>query len=45
MLYLGILLVLLTIGVAVAIGYRANESVRSFNEAKHESFLGSNEKT
>jgi hypothetical protein len=45
MLLLGILLVLLTMGVAVAIGYRANESVRSFHEAKHESFLGNKGKT
>jgi hypothetical protein len=45
MLLLGILLVLFTVGVAVAIGYRANESVRRFNEAKYESFLGDNGKT
>jgi hypothetical protein len=41
MLGLGILLVVVTIGVAVAIGYRANESVRRFDEEEHESFIGS----
>ncbi|WNC16961.1 hypothetical protein [Brevibacillus brevis] len=41
MLWLGLLLVLVTIGVAVAIGYRANESVRRFQEGDHESFIGS----
>lgn len=44
MMLLGILLLLLTIGVAVAIGYRANERVRSFDEKKHESFLGEKQK-
>ncbi|WP_018131023.1 hypothetical protein [Effusibacillus pohliae] len=38
---LGILLVLVTLAVAVAIGRRANESVRTFDESQHESFLGS----
>lgn len=42
MLWIGILLLLLTIGVALAIGYRANASVRQFDERKHESFLGEN---
>ncbi|GED66363.1 hypothetical protein BRE01_00650 [Brevibacillus reuszeri] len=40
MLLLGVLLILITIGVAVAIGYRANENVRKFDESKHESFIG-----
>jgi hypothetical protein len=40
MLWIGILLVLFTVGIALAIGYRANESVRQFDESKHESFLG-----
>lgn len=41
MLWLGLLLVVVTIGVAIAIGYRANESVRRFEEDEHESFIGS----
>ena len=41
MLWLGVILILITIGVAVAIGYRANESVRQFDESQHESFIGS----
>ncbi|GED55940.1 hypothetical protein ABER61_07530 [Brevibacillus formosus] len=41
MLALGIILLLFTIGVAIAIGYRANESVRQFDESAHESFIGS----
>lgn len=41
MLWLGLLLVVVTIGVAIAIGYRANESVRRFDEDEHESFIGS----
>ncbi|CAJ1003153.1 MULTISPECIES: hypothetical protein [Bacillales] len=45
MLLLGLVLLLLTIGVAVAIGYRANESVRRFDESRHESFIGSNRNT
>lgn len=38
---LGIILVLVTLGVAVAIGRKANKSVRSFDDAKHENFIGS----
>ncbi|MFY0543502.1 hypothetical protein [Brevibacillus sp. H7] len=45
MLLVGVLLVFFTIGVAVAIGYRANESVRQFDERRHESFLGSKQNT
>ncbi|MDF2684618.1 hypothetical protein [Brevibacillus choshinensis] len=41
MLWLGLLLVVVTIVVAIAIGYRANESVRRFDEDEHESFIGS----
>lgn len=41
MLALGVILLLFTIGVAIAIGYRANESVRHFDESAHESFIGS----
>jgi hypothetical protein len=41
MLWLGLLLVMVTIGVAVAIGFKANESVREFDESQHESFIGS----
>lgn len=41
MLALGVVLLLVTIGVAIAIGYRANESVRRFDERAHESFIGS----
>ncbi|MGF9907779.1 hypothetical protein [Brevibacillus porteri] len=41
MLALGVVLLLFTIGVAIAIGYRANESVRQFDESPHESFIGS----
>jgi hypothetical protein len=33
--------VLLTLTVAIAIGIKANQGVRSFDESKHESFLGS----
>lgn len=45
MLLAGVVLVLITIGVAVAIGYRANESVRQFDEKNHESFIGSQSKS
>lgn len=41
MLILGVVLILITIGAAIAIGYRANESVRTFDESEHESFIGS----
>lgn len=41
MLVLGIILILLTVAAAIAIGYRANESVRKFDENEHESFIGS----
>lgn len=41
MLFLGVVLILITIGVAIAIGFRANESVRNFDESEHESFIGS----
>lgn len=37
---LGILLFLVTVAVAVGIAYQANEHVRQFDEANHESFLG-----
>lgn len=43
MLLVGVLLLLVTIGVAIAIGYRANEGVRRFDESQHESFLGNNQ--
>ncbi len=40
MLGLGILIVLLTLVVAVAISMKANQAVRNFDERKHESFIG-----
>ncbi len=45
MLILGILFVCLTLGAAVAIGMKANQSVRAFDEAHHEHFLGAKGKT
>ncbi len=45
MLWLGLLLIAVTIGAAIAIGYRANESVRRFEEDEHESFIGSKANT
>lgn len=39
MVVLGILLVCFTLTVAVAIGAKANQSVRQFNEQEHEMFL------
>jgi hypothetical protein len=44
MLLLGVLLLFVTIGVACAIGYKANESVRQFDESRHESFVGTIQK-
>jgi hypothetical protein len=38
---LGVLLILVTCGVAIAIGLRANRSVKNFNPSQHEIFLGS----
>ncbi|GAX89045.1 hypothetical protein [Effusibacillus lacus] len=38
---LGFLLVAATVAVALAIGWKANERVRSFDESKHENFLHS----
>ncbi len=39
---LGLLLVLLTLVVGIAISVKANQGVRSFDHDKHESFIGSN---
>jgi len=44
MLIMGLLLLLLTVGVAVGIAYQANERVRHFDESQHESFLGDSTK-
>jgi hypothetical protein len=41
MLVLGIGILLFTTAVAVAIFIKANQSVRNFDERKHESFIGS----
>lgn len=41
MMVLGIGILLLTTAVAVAIFVKANQSVRNFDESKHESFIGS----
>lgn len=38
---LGVVILLLTAAVAVAIFVKANQSVRNFDERKHESFIGS----
>jgi len=43
MLVLGILLVLFTLFVAIAIGIKANRSVRNFDETSHEHFLGADQ--
>ncbi|WP_268898732.1 hypothetical protein [Brevibacillus migulae] len=40
MMVMGILLFLVTVGIAIAIAYQANENVRKFDEGEHESFLG-----
>jgi hypothetical protein len=40
MTFVGILLLVVTVAAAVLIGRKANESVRNFDEAKHESYLG-----
>lgn len=40
MLFIGILLILVTLSVAIGIARKANQSVRSFDEDKHETFLG-----
>ncbi|WP_164553363.1 hypothetical protein [Brevibacillus marinus] len=45
MLLLGILLVLLTLAVAIAISIKANQAVRNFDERHHESFVGSKSQT
>lgn len=39
MLVVGILLVCLTLTVAIAIGAKANRSVREYNEQEHEMFV------
>lgn len=44
MLLLGIIIVLLTLAVAIAIGIKANQGVRSFDESNHESFIGAQKK-
>ncbi|WP_019122995.1 hypothetical protein [Brevibacillus massiliensis] len=40
MMILGFFLLLLVLAAAVAIGYKANQSVRNFDERSHESFIG-----